>query len=125
MPTESFLNPETREPFQTLEEITRRSKVSRAVAFENLLQATVAAFAAETMEPEYMEAIKAHTKGKKGERGVDLFGVFLGQIVNIIERTRHDVLGDLFQGSVRCVTACWIPEQFGRGRAPPWGIGLT
>ncbi len=92
MPTESFLNPETREPFKTLEEITRQSKVSRAVAFEYLLQASLASFAAETMEPEYMEAIKAHTKGKKGERGVDLFGVFFGQVVNIINYTRNHKL---------------------------------
>lgn len=100
MPKESFLYPETREPFQTLEEITRRSKVSRAVAFENVLQACVASLAAETMEPEYFKAIAAHTKGNKGERGVDLFPVFLAQVVNIIEHTRNDVLGDLFQGAI-------------------------
>ncbi|WP_145305562.1 N-6 DNA methylase [Gimesia fumaroli] len=100
MAKEFFSYPETQQLFQTLEEITRRSKVSRAQAFEDTIRASVAALAAETMESEYFDAIKAHTKGEIGERGVDLMPVFLAQTIDAMSRTDNDVLGDLFQGSI-------------------------
>ncbi|QDT43484.1 N-6 DNA Methylase [Gimesia alba] len=100
MTKEFFSYSETRQLFQTLEEITRRSNVSRAQAFEDTIRASVAALAAETMEPEYFEAIKAHTKGEIGKRGVDLMPVFLAQTVDAMSRTDNDVLGDLFQGCI-------------------------
>jgi len=100
MAKEFFAHQETRQLFNTLEDISRRSKVSRAQAFEDVIRASVAALAAETMEPEYFEAINAHTAGVKGKRGVDLFPVFLGQAVDAMTRTDNDVLGDLFQGAI-------------------------
>ncbi len=102
MGKEQFLHAETRPLFQTLEEISQRSGVSRGQSFENVIRASVAALAAETMEDQYFEAIKEHTEGKQGKRGVDLFPKFLGQAVNAISEseTDKDILGDLFQGSV-------------------------
>ena len=100
MAKEFFAHSDTRQLFNTVEDISRRSGVSRGQAFEDLLRASTAALAAETMEPEYFDAIKAHTDGPKGKRGVDLFPVFLGQLVDAMSRTDADVLGDLFQGSI-------------------------
>ena len=100
MPKEQFLYPETAPLFKTLEAIAHRSGVSRAQAFENTLQASTAALAAETMEEQYFEAIAAHTAGRQGERGVDLIVQFFGQLVHIMSQTNKDVLGDLFQGAI-------------------------
>lgn len=100
MAQESFQYPETAPIFKTLEEISQRSSVSRGRAFEDLIRASVAALAAETMEPEYFAAIKEHTQGKVGKRGVDLFGKFFGQTVEAISQHDHDVLGDMFQTSI-------------------------
>ena len=100
MAKEFFTHPETQQLFDTVEEITRRSGVSRGQAFEDVLRASVAALAAETMEPEYFDAIKAHLDGKKGKRGVDLFPVFLAQAVDGMSRNDNDVLGDLFQAGI-------------------------
>jgi len=100
MAKEQFAHDETRQLFSTLEDISRRSAVSRGQAFEDVLRATVAALAAETMEDDYFDAIKAHTDGAKGKRGVDLFSTFFGQLVHAMERTDSDVLGDLFQGAI-------------------------
>ena len=100
MPKEQFLYPETRPLLATLEDISHTSGVSRAQAFENTLQAIVCAGAAETMEPDYFEAIKDHTKGPVGKRGVDLMGKFMGQLINAMSRTNQDILGDLFQSSI-------------------------
>lgn len=100
MGKEQFLYTNTRPLFDTLEAIARRSGVSRGHAFEDVLRASVAALAAETMEAEYFDAIKAHRDGAHAKRGVDLFPVFLGQAVDAMSRTDNDVLGDLFQGAV-------------------------
>ena len=100
MPKEQFLYPETPPLFKTLEAIAHRSGVSRGQAFENTLQASTAALAAETMEDQYFEAIAAHTAGRQGERGVDLIVQFFGQLVQVMSQTDKDVLGDLFQGAI-------------------------
>jgi hypothetical protein len=97
---ESFQYPETAPIFKTLEEISQRSSVSRGRAFEDVIRASVAALAAETMEEDYFEAIKEHTQGTIGKRGVDLFGKFFGQTVDAISQNDHDVLGDIFQTSI-------------------------
>lgn len=100
MSKESFQYPETVPIFKTLEEISQRSSVSRGRAFEDVIRASVAALAAETMETEYFEAIKEHTQGKVGKRGVDLFGKFFGQTVEAISLHDNDVLGDMFQSAI-------------------------
>lgn len=100
MAKEFFSHEDSRQLFKTIEDISRRSGVSRAQAFEDVLRACVAALAAETMELDYLEAIKAHTDGSKGKRGVDLFPVFLGQLVEATSNADNDLLGDLFQGAI-------------------------
>ncbi|MEX1096282.1 MAG: N-6 DNA methylase [Planctomycetales bacterium] len=100
MAKEFFAHTETRQLFQTVEDVCRRSSVSRGQAFEDLLRASVAALAAETMEEDYLDAIKAHTAGAKGKRGVDLFPEFFAQLVEAMNGNDADILGDLFQGAI-------------------------
>ena len=100
MAKEQFSYPETVPLFRTLEDISQRSGVSRAQAFENTLQSNVCCLAAETMEPEYLDAIKDHTEGPVGKRGVDLMAKFFGQLIESMSRTDKDLLGDLFQSSI-------------------------
>ena len=128
MAKEFFAFPDTRQFFNTLEDISHRSGVSRGKAFEDVIRASVAALAAETMEPEYFEAIKAHTVGDKGKRGVDLIPKFFAQAVDAMSHRDNDVLGDLFQGAVsygenglyltpQAVCSCCIPFRFVYSRA--------
>lgn len=100
MAKEQFFYSSTRQLFNTLESVSQRSSVSRGKAFEDLLQACVAALAAETMEPAYFEAIKAHLEGTQGKRGVDLFPEFLAQLIEGMSEQDEDLLGDLFEGSI-------------------------
>lgn len=100
MAKEQFFYPNTRQLFNTLESVSQRSGVSRGKAFEDLLEACVAALAAETMEPAYFEAIKAHLEGTQGKRGVDLFPKFLAQLIEGMSEQDQDLLGDLFEGSI-------------------------
>ncbi|QDU52969.1 N-6 DNA methylase [Gimesia panareensis] len=100
MAKEQFLYSHTRQLFSTLESISQRSGVSRGKAFEDLLQACVAALSAETMEPAYFEAIKDHLEGAQGKRGVDLFPKFLAQLIQGMTEEDQDLLGDLFESSI-------------------------
>lgn len=79
--------------------------------------------AAEVKEAEYLSMAERHKAGKRGKRGRD--GPDACVFVDAMQKRDADILGDLFQGSVRCVTACEIPEQLGWGEALPRVIGLT
>lgn len=100
VPAESFLNPETKTLFNKLEEVSQRSGVSRAQAFEDFLHVSVAALAHPTMEDEYLQTIEKHKAGEEGRRGVDKLAEMFAVLVDITDRTRDDVIGDLFQGSI-------------------------
>jgi type I restriction-modification system DNA methylase subunit len=61
---------------------------------------SVSALSGGQMEDQYMAAVKKHTEGDKGKRGCDAIQDLLARLVMIMEETRQDVLGDLFQGAV-------------------------
>ncbi|QDT41762.1 N-6 DNA Methylase [Gimesia alba] len=100
MAKEQFIYSHTRQLFNTVESVSQRSGVSRGKAFEDLLQACVAALAAETMEPSYFETIKDHLEGAQGKRGVDLFPKFLAQLIEGMSEQDQDLLGDLFEEAI-------------------------
>ena len=53
------------------------------------------------MEEEYLATVnKGYAKGRKGKRGVDIVAKAFGTLVNLMEETEQDVLGDVFQGGV-------------------------
>ena len=100
MPKESFLYPETQPVFDLVEEASRRSGVSRGQSFEDFLQMTVCALSGSQMEEQYLATVKKHSTGKPGKRGCDSIARAFGVLVNAMEETRKDILGDLFQGSI-------------------------
>lgn len=100
MPKESFLYPETKPVFDLIEETSRRSGVSRAQAFEDFLHMSVCALSGGQMEDQYLTTVKRHSEGKPGKRGCDSISHAFGSLVNAMEETRQDILGDLFQGSI-------------------------
>ncbi|MBX3440197.1 MAG: hypothetical protein KF861_22095, partial [Planctomycetaceae bacterium] len=100
MSRETFLLPETQSLFQQLEEVSQRSGVSRGQAFEDFLHVSVCALGHPLMEGDYLRTIAKHTAGPHGKRGVDTLAAMFGNLVMIVEKTRSDVLGDLFQGSI-------------------------
>lgn len=100
MPKEQFLYPETRPLFDSLEELSRRSGVSRGQAFEDFVTASVCSLAGGTMEDEYMAMVERHKDGPKGTRGIDVMPRMFGQLVEAMDNTRKDILGDLFQGAI-------------------------
>ena len=100
MAKEQFFYSDTQPLFKKLEELTRRSGVSRGQAFEDLLTAIVCALAAESKEAEYLAMVERHKGGKHGQRGIDLMPQMLAELVEAMTRTDADILGDLFQGSV-------------------------
>jgi hypothetical protein len=97
---EQFFYPATQPLFKKLEQLSQRSSVSRGQAFEDWLTAMVCTLAAETMEGDYLAMVDRHTRGKKGERGVDLMGRMFGELVEAMCREDADILGDLFEGAV-------------------------
>lgn len=103
MTKESFAYPETSRLFELLEEVAHRSAVSRGQAFEDFLHMTVCTLSGGEMEEAYLETVKKHTTGKKGNRGCDLIARMFGELIAQSEATRDDMkdlLGDLHQGAI-------------------------
>ena len=72
---------------------------SRGQVFDDFLTMTVAALAGGTMEDEYLATVAKYADGEKGKRPVDRMAAAFGRLVDIMESTREDILGDLFQGA--------------------------
>lgn len=100
MPAESFIHTETKTLFNKLEEVSQRSGISRGQSFEDFLHVSVAALGHPFMEEEYLQTIEKHTDGRSGKRGVDTLVEAFAVLVDLTERTREDIIGDLFQGSI-------------------------
>jgi hypothetical protein len=53
------------------------------------------------MEEEYLAVIaKGYGEGESGKRGVDSLTTSFATLIQLIEETRRDILGDLFQGGI-------------------------
>ena len=52
------------------------------------------------MEEQYLATVKRHTDGAQGKRGCDSISHAFGALVDAMEKTRKDILGDLFQGGI-------------------------
>lgn len=61
---------------------------------------TVCALSGGQMEEQYMQTVQKHTAGKPGKRGCDTIAHAFGELVAAMEKTRKDILGDLFQGGI-------------------------
>jgi hypothetical protein len=100
LPREQFTFGETSKLLTLLDEAGRRSGVSRGQAFEDFLHMTVCALSGGALEDQYMKVVHRHSAGEKGSRGCDALAHLFGALVVAMEETRHDILGDLFQGAI-------------------------
>jgi len=101
MPREQFLYDGTQRLCDLLDEAGRRAGVSRGQVFEDFLACTVAALSNRQMEDEYLAVVrKGYGEGERGRRGIDTLTQAFGTLVELMEETRRDVLGDLFQGGI-------------------------
>lgn len=96
---ELFRHESTKDLLNTLEHIAENG-LSRGAAFQDFLTMTVCAFAIQTMEEEYLSVAHKYSHGEPGRRPIDLMPKLLGQLVNAMEETKSDVLGDLFKGAI-------------------------
>lgn len=100
MGREQFFHGQTAELLSTLDEAARRSGVSRGQAFEDFLHMVVCTLSGGAMEDEYLSVVQKHAAGPKGKRGCDALAQLFGRLVDVMEETRADILGDLFQGAI-------------------------
>lgn len=61
---------------------------------------TVCALSGGRMEAEYLEVAKRYSDGPKGRRAIDAFPEAFGNLVQAMEKTRKDILGDIFEGAI-------------------------
>lgn len=100
MAREQFFHAETPALLKKLEELARRSQMSRGQAFEDWLTAMVCALAAETKEAEYLAIVERHKEGTPGKRGVDLIAEMFAELLFAMDKNKGDLLGDLFEGAI-------------------------
>jgi hypothetical protein len=100
MPKESFLYSETQPVFDLIEEASRRSGVSRGQSFEDFILMSVCALSGGQMEEQYLATVSKHTEAKSGKCGCDSIAKAFGMLVHVMEETRQDILGDIFQGAI-------------------------
>ena len=96
---EQFAHRETEQLLTMLDAVAAKTG-SRGQVFEHWLTMVVCALAGGTMEEEYLAMVAKHAAGEKGKRPVDQLSKMFGTLVEIMEETRADILGDLFQGAI-------------------------
>ena len=52
------------------------------------------------MEEQYLQIAKRYAEGDKGQRGIDRMADVFGTLVTLMDKTRADILGDLFEGGI-------------------------
>lgn len=78
-----------------------KAGLSRGQAFEDFLTLVRCSLAGGTMEEEYLATVrKGYDRGEKGQRGIDHVPKAFAMLVNAMEETKQDVLGDLFTGAI-------------------------
>lgn len=80
--------------------MSQRAGISRNQAFEDFLHVVVCTLGRPLMEDEYLQTIARHTQGPKGKRSVDMLPKMFAHVVDAMEATRADILGDVFQGAI-------------------------
>lgn len=100
MSKEQFLLPESKQVWKHLETASARSHHNTRQVFEDFLEMSVCSLAGGTMEDEYMTLVPRYSKGEKGKRAIDAIPQAFGALIEGMEKTRKDILGDLFQGGI-------------------------
>jgi len=101
LPREHFRYDGTDDLRKLIDEGGRRAGVSRGQTFEDFLTCVVCALSNRQMEDEYLAVVeKGYGEGTKGRRGIDSLTTAFAILVDLMERTRKDIIGDLFEGGI-------------------------
>lgn len=101
MAKEQFSYPGTKSLCDLIDEAGHRAGVCRGQAFEDFLACVVCALSNQQMEDDYLKIVaKGYGNGEVGRRGVESFARALATLVELMEKTRKDILGDLFAGGI-------------------------
>ena len=95
-----FFHPESKRVWQHLETAALRSHHDPCRAFEDFLGMTICVLSGGQMEEEYLALVKQYANGEKGRRAIDAFPEAVGDLIVAMERTRKDILGDIYQGAI-------------------------
>lgn len=98
---EQFTLAASKEILVHLDAAAERAGVSRGQAFDDFLTFVRCALAGQTMEQEYLATVrKGYDRGEQGQRGIDQIVVAFAKLVEAMDETKQDVLGDLFTGGI-------------------------
>lgn len=95
-----FLVPESKEVWKHIETASVRSHHNPRKAFEDFLTMTICALSGGRMEEEYLKTVQPYAEGEKGRRAIDAFPEAFSALVEAMEKTRSDILGDIFEGAI-------------------------
>jgi hypothetical protein len=100
MSKEAFLHRRSTELLELLDQAARASGKRRGQSFEDFLELVVCSLSGGKMEEQYLKVARRYGEGEPGKRGIDLLARTFGALVTIMEETRADILGDLYQGAI-------------------------
>lgn len=96
---EYFTHKESKQIVDMLDRIALKHG-GRSRVFDDFLTVAVCALAGGTMEEEYLAVAKHYAASEKGKRGIDQLATLFANVVTVMEETRADILGDVFQGAI-------------------------
>lgn len=96
---EHFFHKESAELVGWIDEIAGKH-TGRERVFDDWLTMVVCCLAGGTREEEYLQTIQPYVAGEKGKRDIDKLAELMARLVNVMEETRADILGDIFQGAI-------------------------
>lgn len=94
-----FRQKPTKDLFRHLSRLTARGHDLHRV-FEDFLTASICALAMGMREAEYQKTIERYASAPAGSRASDVFPEAFGTLVNGMEVTGTDILGDFFEGAI-------------------------
>lgn len=101
MGNDQFQLSASRDLVKLFDQASNQTGLSRGQVFEDFLTITRCTLAGQTMEEEYLATVaKGYAKGHVGKRGIDTLKTAFHAMVDAMEDTRQDILGDVFTGGI-------------------------
>jgi type I restriction-modification system DNA methylase subunit len=101
MAHEQFSIPQSASLVDLFDRASNQVGLSRGQVFEDFLTVTKCSLAGGTMEDEYFAVLeKGYKKGKRGKRGIDTLKDAFHKLIDAMETTGQDILGDVFTGAI-------------------------
>jgi type I restriction-modification system DNA methylase subunit len=95
-----FRVPGSKAVWEHLETASRRSHNDTRKVFDDFLSMSICALAGGTMEEEYLSMAKQYSEGENGKRPIDAIPAAFAALINGMEESEKDILGDIFEGAI-------------------------